>query len=150
MERDESRAGVRWTGRPAWSEYVFLWFFTMVFGVRAGFALWIGQGGTAIINGLGVMLFVALAVFFRQTTRYTMTHDAVYKTKGLAGESESRIPISDITSVSIRQSALDRFLGVGAILLHLKDGAHERLADIQDPEVIQRKIEALLTSVKQI
>jgi membrane protein YdbS with pleckstrin-like domain len=149
MERGEGHAGVRWTGRPAWSEYVFLWFFTMVFGVRTGFALWIGEWGMAIINGLGVVLFVTLAVFFRQTTHYTMTHDAVYKTKGLAGKSESRVPIADIASVSIRQSALDRFLGIGTVMLHLKDGARERLVGLKNPGVIQRKLEALLPHAKQ-
>jgi hypothetical protein len=73
----------------------------------------------------------------------------VYKTKGLAGKSESRVLIADIESVSIRQSALDRFLGIGTVMLHLKDGARERLAGLKNPDVIQRKLEALLPHAKQ-
>jgi hypothetical protein len=30
----------RWSGQPAWSQYVFLWFITFVFGVRAGLSVW--------------------------------------------------------------------------------------------------------------
>lgn len=135
---------VRWTGRPAWSEYVFLWFFTVVFGVRAGFALWSGAWGTAVINSAGLALFVALAAFFRQTTHYTITHDAVYKTKGLRGTSEHRLPLTEIQSVSVRQSALDRYLDIGAVVLHLKDGTSDRWAGVKCPEVVQGKIQALL------
>jgi hypothetical protein len=48
--------------------------------VRAGLAVWIGQWGMAIIFGAGMALSVALAVFFRHTTRYTVTQDAVRQT----------------------------------------------------------------------
>lgn len=135
---------LRWTGRPAWSEYVFLWFFTAVFGVRAGLALWNGAWGMAGINSVGLALFVALAAFFRQTTRYTLTQDAVYKTKGLRGTSEQRLPLTEIQSVSVRQSALDRYLDIGAVVLHLKDGTSDRWAGVKHPGVIQGKIQALL------
>jgi hypothetical protein len=34
-------------------------------------------------------------------------------------------------------------------MLHLKDGARERLAGLKNPDVIQRKLEALLPLAKQ-
>ncbi len=123
---------------------MFLWFFAVVFGVRAGLAVWLGQWGMAIIFGSGLVLSAALAVFFRHTTRYTVTPDAVHRTKGLFGESEHRVLIADIESVSVRQSPLDRFFGIGTVMLQTKDGTHERLAGLKDPDVIRRKIEALL------
>lgn len=135
---------IKWVGRPAWSEYVFLWFFTLVFGVRAGFALRNGAWGTAVIDSAGLALFVALAAFFRQTTHYTLTDEALYKTIGLRGTSESRVPLTDIDSVSVRQSALDRYLDIGAVVLHLKDGTSDRWAGVKHPDVIQGKIQALL------
>jgi membrane protein YdbS with pleckstrin-like domain len=98
-----------------------------------------------MILGSGVVMSGALAVFFRQTTRYTVTQDAVYRTKGLFGESEDRRPIAEIESVSVRQSPLDRFLGIGTIVLQLKEGKHERLVGLRNPDVVRRKIEALLT-----
>ena len=144
-----SHETIRWTGHPAWSEYVFLWFFAVIFGVRAGLAVWIGQWGMAIIFGSGLALSAALAVFFRHTTRYTVTPDAVHRTTGLFGESEDRVPMAEIESVSVRQSPLDRFLGIGAVMLQRKGGTIERLAGLTDPEVIRRKIEALLTPARR-
>jgi membrane protein YdbS with pleckstrin-like domain len=149
MVRGGSHEQIRWTGHPAWSEYVFLWFFAVVFGVRAGLAVWLGQWGMAIIFGSGLVLSAALAVFFRHTTRYTVTPDAVHRTKGVFGESEESVPIADIESVSVRASPLDRFFGIGTVMLQTKDGTRERLVGLKDPDVIRRKIEALLTPVRR-
>jgi membrane protein YdbS with pleckstrin-like domain len=149
MTRGGSHATIKWTGHPAWSEYVFLWFVTVVFGVRTGLSIWFGQWGTAMILATGLVMSGALAVFFRHTTRYTVTADAVYKTTGLFGESESSIPIAGIESVSVRQSPLDRFFGIGTIVLHLSEGKLERLAGLKDPDVVRRKIEALLTPARR-
>jgi membrane protein YdbS with pleckstrin-like domain len=134
----------RWSGQPAWSEYVFLWFITVVFGVRAGLSVWWGQWGIVAIHVAGTAVFVGLAVFFRRTTRYTVTPEAIYRTVGLRGQREDRLPMSEVESVSVRQSGLDRLLGIGTVALHRDDGTYVRLAGLRDPEVIQRKIEALL------
>jgi membrane protein YdbS with pleckstrin-like domain len=149
MDPDPSRHGgevIRWSGRPAWSEYVFLWFITVVFGVRTGLSVWWGQWGIVAIHVAGMAVFVGLAVFFRCTTRYTVTPDAIYRTVGLLGQREDRLPMSEVESVSVRQSGLDRLLGIGTVALHRADGTYARLAGLRDPEVIQRKIEPLLRS----
>ena len=148
MVRGGSHEQIRWTGHPAWSEYVFLWFFAVVFGVRAGLAVWLGQWGMAIIFGSGLVLSAALAAFFQHTTRYTVTPDAVHRTTGLFGESEESIPTEDIESVSVRESPLNRFFGIGTVMLQTKDGTRERLVGLKDPDVIRRKIEALLTPAR--
>jgi membrane protein YdbS with pleckstrin-like domain len=143
------REVTRWSGQPAWSEFVFLWFITVVFGVRAGLSVWWGQWGVVAIHLAGMAAFVGLAVFFRATTRYTVTADAIYRTIGLWGQREDRLPISDVESVSVRQSGLDRLLGIGTVALHREDGTYVRLAGLRDPEVICRKIEPLLGPAKQ-
>jgi membrane protein YdbS with pleckstrin-like domain len=134
----------RWSGHPAWSEYVFLWFITLVFGVRAGLSVWWGQWGVVAIHLAGMAVFVGLAVFFRRTTRYTVTPDAIYRTVGLFGQREDRLPMSAVASVDVRQSGLDRLLGIGTVALYREDGSYVRLAGLRAPEVVQRKIEALL------
>lgn len=140
---------VRWSGQPAWSEYVFLWFITAVFGVRAGLSVWWGQWGIVAIHLAGMAAFVGLAVFFRRTTRYTVTVEAIYRTTGLLGRREDRLSLSEVESVSVRQSGLDRLLGIGTVALHRQDGIYVRLAGLRAPEVIQRKIEALLGATKR-
>ncbi len=139
----------RWSGQPAWREYVFLWFITMVFGVRTVLAVWWGEWGVVAIHVAGIAVFVGLAVFFRSTTRYTATADAIYRTIGLWGQREDRLPISEVESVSVRQSGLDRLLGIGTVALHREDGSYVRLAGLRDPEVIRRKLEALLGAAQR-
>jgi membrane protein YdbS with pleckstrin-like domain len=151
MEPDVPRHGrevTRWSGQPAWSEYVFLWFITVVFGVRAGLSIWWGQWGIVAIHLVGMAVFVGLAVFFRRTTRYTVTQEAIYRTTGILGQREDRLPMSEVESVSVRQSGLDRLLGIGTLALHREDGTYVRLAGLRDPEVIQRKVEPLLRNAK--
>jgi membrane protein YdbS with pleckstrin-like domain len=149
VDDDSPRYGrevTRWSGQPAWSQYVFLWFITMVFGVRAGLSVWWGQWGVVAIHVAGMVGFVALALFFRRTTRYTLTQEAIYRSTGIFGRTENRLPLSEVESVSVGLSRLDQLLGIGTVLLHREDGISERLAGLKEPEVIQRKIEALLKS----
>jgi membrane protein YdbS with pleckstrin-like domain len=152
MDPETSRYGhevTRWSGQPAWSEYVFLWFITVVFGVRAGLSVWWGQWGVVAIHLAGMAVFVGLAAFFRRTTRYTITEEAIYRTIGLFGQREARLPMSEVKAVSVGQSGLDQVLGIGTVLLHREDGTYERLAGLRDPEVIRRKLEPLLRLAKQ-
>jgi membrane protein YdbS with pleckstrin-like domain len=78
-----------------------------------------------------------------------VTPDAVHRSKGLFGESEHRVLIADIESVSVRESPLDRLFDIGTVMLQTKDGTHERLVGLKGPDVIRRKIEALLTPVRR-
>lgn len=139
---------IRWSGQPAWSEYVFLWFITTVFGVRVGLSVWWGQWGVVAIHLVGTALFVGLAVFFRRTTRYTLTEEAIYRTIGFLGRREDRLPMSEVESVSVRLSRLDHLLGIGTVVVQGTDGTSRRLAGVSDPEVVRRKIEALLGAAK--
>jgi membrane protein YdbS with pleckstrin-like domain len=133
-----------WEGRPAWGHYFFLWFFVSILGFRGMISLWMGSLGAAAFNLAGIGMLAASAFFLRRITRYRVTRHAVFRSKGIFGETERSFPISTIASAVERQSRLDRFLGCGDVVLHLKDGTHERLAGVKNPEVVCRKIAALL------
>lgn len=140
---------VIWTGRPAWSRYIFLWFFTVVFAGRMALSLRIGHWGSAMIFGAGAILFIALGLFQHQTTRYRITRKAVYRSKGMMGKDEYRFPLMEIDSASVQGNVLDRLFGTGTLVLNLKGGRIERLDGIIDPEVVSLKLEALLTPLSQ-
>lgn len=143
---DEDRLLV-WEGRPAWSEYIFLWFFALISAVRAliVFILPMGDPGSGLIYLFGAGLFIGLASFLRRTNRYAVTRAAVHRASGLFGRGEKIIPLKEISRLSIEQGPLDRLFGIGTLLLHLKEGDRaDRLSGIRDPEVVCRKIEALL------
>jgi len=133
-----------WEGRPALGYYFFLWFFVVILGVRGMIALWMGYRESAAFNLVGIAILVALALFLHRTTRYRVTRQAVFRSKGIFGKTERSFLISAIASVIERQSPLDRLLECGDVVLHLKDGTNERLAGVKNPEVVCRKIAALL------
>lgn len=138
---------VIWEGRPAWGEYIFLWFFALISAIRALFIFFlpVGDPGTGAIYGLGASLFIWLALFLRRTSRYAVTRAAVHRAAGFLGRDEKIIPLQKIAAVGAEQGPLDRLFGIGTVVLNLKGGEQaERLRGIRDPEVVCRKIEALL------
>ncbi len=144
MKHGETFEPLVWHGHPDWSEYIFLWFFSIVFAVRAGFALRMGQRSSTLIFSLGVALFVGMALFLRQRTSYRVTRREVYKSKGVLGSTNHILPLSEIVEIDIQQGPLDRVFGIGTLFLKNKAGKVERLNGIKDPEVLDRKIKALL------
>jgi len=133
-----------WAGRPAWSHYFFLWFFVAILAVRGVISLWMGYPASVAFHLSGGVLLAALATYLRRTTHYRVTRLAVFRSEGFLGNDERSFPISALASVREQQGPLERWLGCGDVLLHLKDGTQERLAGIKDPEVVSRKITALL------
>jgi membrane protein YdbS with pleckstrin-like domain len=133
-----------WEGRPAWGYYFFLWFFVAILGGRGSFSLWMGDRMSAALYLAGMGLLAALGLFLRRTTRYRVTRRAVSRSEGLFRETERVFPLSSIASVREQRGPFDRLLGCGDVMLHLKDGTQERLAGVNEPDVVCRKIEALL------
>jgi len=133
-----------WEGRPALGYYFFLWFFVAILGIRGIVSLWMEYTGSATIHLAGMAMLVLLGLFLRRTTRYRITRRAVSRSEGFFGGAERSFPISAIGSVRERQGPLDRLLGCGEVTLYLKDGTRERLAGVKDPDIVSRKIAALL------
>ena len=97
----------------------------------------------AIFAG-GIILFAALAAFLRKNTTYRLTREAVLETKGLLGKGEYVFPLKEIDSVMVQQNPIDRLFDIGTVVLKFKQGGTEKLKGIKDPDVVFRKIEALL------
>lgn len=137
---------VIWEGRPAWSKFRFLWLFVVIAALRAAVRLWLGDGVSALIYAGGAVLFTGLVLFLRNGIHYRITRRAIYTTLGIRSRIELNIPIEKISSVDIEQDPMDRFFGIGTLVLHLKEGEanRERMKGIENPEVIYNKIRALL------
>lgn len=141
-----SEESLIWEGRPAWSKFRFLWLFAFIAALRASVRFWLGDGVSALIYTGGTVLFVGLVLFLRSGIHYRITRRAIYTTLGIRSRIELNIPIEKIGSVEIEQDPMDRFFGIGTLVLHLKEGEakRERMKGINDPEVIYNKIRALL------
>jgi len=133
-----------WTGRPAWSTYLWLWIFCAILGIRGVVSFSMGYRNSALFHIMAIGLLAMLAVLLRSTSRYRLTRQAIYRSKGFVGKAEQSFPISSVSSVSEKRSPLERFTGSGDLVLHLKNGVNERLTGLKHPEILRRKIEALL------
>jgi membrane protein YdbS with pleckstrin-like domain len=142
----EHPAPAVWDGRPAWSKFRFLWLFAFIAALRASVRLWLGDQMSALIYLIGAVLFVALILFLRKGIHYRITREAVYTTLGVRSRIELSVPIENIRVVDIEQDPMDRFFGIGTLVLRLKEGEtfRERIKGIKNPEVVYEKIKALL------
>lgn len=139
------RSPLIWEGRPAWSEFVFLWFFAFMSVVRAAAAFWFGEAGSGAIYGGGSALLIALGIFLRNGMFYRVTRDGIYSTLGLFSRNERVIPIREIAEVRVEQGPLDRLFGIGTLSFQLKkDERRERMKGISNPHVVYEKIMALI------
>lgn len=141
-----SEEPVIWEGRPAWSKFRFLWLFALIAALRAVVSLWLEDRMSASIYAGGAALFSGLILFLRNGIHYRITRQGVYTTLGIRSRVERKIPLEKIGSLDIEQDPMDRFFGIGTLVLYLKeeDAGRERVQGIEDPEVIYNKLRALL------
>ena len=144
MKQREDKTPLIWEGKPTWSSYIYIWMFSSIIGIRGIISLWLGHWESALFQGILIILVSTVAFFFHQTTHFKMTRYAVYRSKGFSGKSYQSFPISAISSVSKQQGPLERLFGIGNIVLHLKDGQKERISGIYDPDILGRKIRAMI------
>ena len=144
MISQEGEAPLVWKGKPAWSSYIYIWMFATIIGIRGLVSLWLGYWQSALFQGLVVVCMIALAVFFHKTTNFRITRQAIFRTHGFLGKQEQSFPLSSISSITKQQGPLERLFNSGNVVLKLKDGRKERLSGIKDPDVIGRKIKALI------
>lgn len=135
---------VLWSARPDWAHFVFLWIFVFIMAVRGIIILRMGYLTAAAFHLAALVLLSGIAVFLRQTSQYTLTRSAVHRSEGLLGKGRRTFPLKQIESVDEQRGPLDRLLGTGDLVLELQGGTRQRLSGIKHPEVIARKIRALL------
>ncbi|MCI0526036.1 MAG: PH domain-containing protein [Nitrospira sp.] len=144
MDDQDHDASMVWRGKPAWSSYIYLWIFATIFAIRGLISLRMGYWTGALFHLATIGMLAFLAIFLHQTTHYRVTREAIYRARGILGKDEQSFPISSIDSVSKQQGPLERLLGSGNVILHLKGGIRERLAGVKDPDVVCNKIRAML------
>jgi membrane protein YdbS with pleckstrin-like domain len=118
--------------------------FVTIIGIRAVVSFRLGLGENAFYEIVLVSVLLTIPLYFHQTTHYRVTRHAVFRAKGFLGKEEQSFPLSAIESVSQQQGPLERLFNCGNVVIKLKDGRKERLSGIKDPDVVGRKIRALL------
>jgi len=85
---------------------------------------WIGAAGVVIAIGLWVGMALAIR---RLSLEYTLTTEQLIHKVGLLRRVTNRIETIDIDDVTFEQTLLERFLGIGSILIISSDQTHPRL-----------------------
>jgi len=135
---------VRWSAYPSWKQFMWLYFLSLMSGLRGGFYLWFGvTGGEVWVAGAAILL--VCAAILRHWAQYRLTSQRVIMRNGYTGREIQAMAISDIREVTITQGPLAQFMGIGTLVLHSMSGDRLLLLrGISDPEVIKTRVEALM------
>jgi len=95
-------------------------------------AIWIGFGKTlwiaAVVLILVSWLYVLVMLAYRHTTvRYVVTTQRFISERGLLRRITDRIEMIEIDDITFSQGVLERFVGVGTIVLLSSDRSHPQL-----------------------
>ncbi|MCX5723216.1 MAG: PH domain-containing protein [Nitrospirae bacterium] len=134
----------RWRAYPAWSQFTWLYFLSLITGLRGWIFLQFGVvGGEVWLAGAAILLVVAAVL--RHWAQYRLTSQRVIVKNWYTGREIHTMAISDIREVAIMQGPLAQFLGIGTVVLHAVSGDRLlSLRGVSEPEVLKTRIEALL------
>ena len=134
----------RWSAYPSWGQFTWLYFFSLMAGLRGWIFLRFEViGGEVWLAGAAILL-VCVAIL-RHWARYYLTSQRVIVRNGYTGKEIQAMPISDIGEVTITQGPLAHFMGIGTLVLRSTSGDRIlSLRGISDPEVLKTRIEALM------
>ncbi|MGH7255635.1 MAG: PH domain-containing protein [Nitrospirales bacterium] len=140
MSSDET---VIWTAYPSWAQFVWLYLFSALAGLRGllhltfdlpGWEGWLaGAGGLVVCAGL-----------LRHWARYTITTRRVLVTNGYTCRDIQAMPLRDIGRLTLQQGPIARWFGIGTLEMSSADEERiVRFRGIKNPEVRQARLEAL-------
>lgn len=134
----------RWSAYPSWRQFTWLYFLSLMSGLRGGLILRLGvSGGEGWVAGAAILL--VCAAILRHWAQYRLTLQRVIVRNGYTGRVIQAMAISDIRGITIMQGPLAQFMGIGTLVLQSMSGDRLLLLrGISDPEVIKTRIEALM------
>jgi hypothetical protein len=134
----------KWSSYPSWRQFTWLYFLSLMSGLRGWLILRIGvSGGEGWVAGAAILL--VCAAILRHWAQYSLTSQRVIMRSGYTGREIQAMAISDIREVSIMQGPLAQFMGIGTLVLQSMSGDRLlSLRGVSDPEVIKTRIEALM------
>jgi len=135
----------RWTAYPSWRQFTWLYFLSLMAGLRG----WLFLGFDVIGGGMwiaGAAILLVLAAILRHWARYSLTSQRVIVRNWYTGLEIQAMAISDIREVTITQGPIAQLMDIGTLVLHSLSGDRLlSLRGVSDPEIIKVRIEALMS-----
>lgn len=138
-----------WRAYPSWAHFTWLYFFSLMAGIRALFFLRFGVEGWQTWC-LGALLLVVSAAAVRQWAENVLTPTRVLLRSGYTGRAIQSLSLNNVGEVTISQGPLARFFGIGTIVIRSLSGEKSvSLRGVKDPEVVKSRLDALRPPVER-
>jgi uncharacterized membrane protein YdbT with pleckstrin-like domain len=130
--------------RPHWRMLVVPLFWTLLFGVIAGFTWMLPPDMTIfdwVITGVALVLLIRFGLYPLISwwfTSYVLTNERLITRSGVLARRGLEIPLENINDVQFSQTILERTLRSGDLLIESAgELGQSRFSDIPDPEAFQ-------------
>ena len=107
-------------------------------------------GWLAVAALVGLSVWLILRYLRWSSTSLVVTTERIVQRRGVVGTSSVEIPLSRVSTVRYEQSAVERLLGAGDVLVDVggEQGRH-RFDDLRNPARIQRAIHVQLDALSR-
>lgn len=132
-----------WQSYPSWRQFTWLYLFSILTALRGALFMAFGLPGGEMWL-IGAFLLLACVAGIRRWARYEITQTKVTIRNGYTGREITSIPVAKIQEIRVTQGPIAGFFGIGTVVVKGADGERQlRFRGITDPEVVERRIEAL-------
>jgi membrane protein YdbS with pleckstrin-like domain len=132
-----------WTAYPSWRQFTWLYFFSLMTGLRGLlFYVFAISGWESWFGGTALLLLVPVCL--RRWAVYSITSRRLLVKNGYTGREIVTMPLERVGEVSIKQGPIARVTGIGTVVVRDANGAELlRFRGIAEPDVIKTRILAL-------
>jgi membrane protein YdbS with pleckstrin-like domain len=97
------------------------------------------------------MTVIVIPIMLAKSTRYRITNYRIDLERGILSKSIDTLELWHVDDINLRQSLIERMLGVGTITIHSNDDTtpHLRLHSLPDPRPLFDSLKQRIISVKR-
>lgn len=143
-EHEKNSERIIWQSYPSWSQFSWLYVFTLWTGMRGLILLRMNVPGWKLWMG-GVVILLGVVVALRYWAKYIVTAHRVVVKNGYSGKDLDSMKINEIKNVDLDQGPIAGILGIGTVVVKEKDTERSlRFRGVADPDIPMTKLQALL------
>ncbi len=135
---------ILWEGYPSWGQFSWLYFFSLMTGLRGLIFLQAGVSGWEMWI-IGAVMLLGVVVILRYWAKYLITSKRVLLRNGYSGKDMAGVDLEMIKAIEVTQGPVAGVLGIGTVEVQCQDSNRSlRFRGIKDPDVLETKLRALL------
>lgn len=141
---------VVWSAFPSWAQFTWLYFFSLMAGLRGLAFFRVGASGWQTWIGGAAMLILCVAVL-RHWGEYLLTWKRIIVRNGFTGRDIHSLALEHVATITVSQGPIARFFDIGTLVIHSVTGQEAiKLRGIPDPEALRIRILAMRPPVRNV